>query len=330
MNHNDFDFELLTNKQLLELQKENPNTIIIPMNTIQREELKEISKQRREDEEKYPILKRTPESLAAPRLMREFDRQKSEYVEKLENIPLQAMLTCWLNDFGDENKQTNTKNVVDLQHKGVFPMLNSQGTVFTVGDFKLIKHKKTIAYIKNIEILTKAKRALMIQCYRAFLRYLKSISKGSFRGEEPLIIPHLQLSTVKPDVTKWFDQAREDFNTSQDLSLSHPLAYGNALYFLQQAAEKALKALLLFHTNISTKSKDFTIHDLDALLKRSIPYDGKLDEFQPFMIKLSPYSEKTRYPDPEKKFEFIKFDLVEEHMENVYSLLIYIQDLMQV
>jgi HEPN domain-containing protein len=92
------------------------------------------------------------------------------------------------------------------------------------------------------------------------------------------------------DARLWLRHAREDLRAGQQL-LAEPVGVPRqSAWFAQQAAEKALKALLIFHQ----RSFPYT-HDLERLV-RLLP-QGVESRFTEFDVEsLSTYAVDTRYP----------------------------------
>jgi len=91
---------------------------------------------------------------------------------------------------------------------------------------------------------------------------------------------------MKKEVKRWFEQAKKDFDTAK-----YNLEGGETdagIFFLQQSAEKSLKALY-----IKKFDKLLRTHDL-ILLSKKIGAPKKILEY---CKKLNPAYQYTRYPD---------------------------------
>jgi HEPN domain-containing protein len=97
---------------------------------------------------------------------------------------------------------------------------------------------------------------------------------------------------VKIEFThEWIQKAESDFKTAAHLSESSPdLAEGTAFHS-QQAAEKYLKAFLVWHQIEFPKT-----HDIEALLRLTGKVDEKLPEILRDAVILTPYGVDYRYP----------------------------------
>ena len=120
MDDNKDPIQLLTPKQILALQSQNSNLIILPSQAEKFKEAKEIIKQRRQDEKKYPILKETDKSLKIFAQKMDFERYKAKYVETLERTSLNAIITRWLNEQDCDNaRRSYAQLITDLKRKRI-------------------------------------------------------------------------------------------------------------------------------------------------------------------------------------------------------------------
>lgn len=97
---------------------------------------------------------------------------------------------------------------------------------------------------------------------------------------------------VKAEFTReWIRKAESDFKTAAHLLKSSPdLAEGTAFHS-QQAAEKYLKAFLVWHQIEFPKT-----HDIEALLRLAGKTDEKIPEILREAVILTPYGVEYRYP----------------------------------
>jgi HEPN domain-containing protein len=97
---------------------------------------------------------------------------------------------------------------------------------------------------------------------------------------------------VKEEFTReWIRKAESDFKTAAHLLKSSPdLAEGTSFHS-QQAAEKYLKAFLVWHQIEFPKT-----HDIEALLQLAGKMDDKIPEILREAIILTPYGVDYRYP----------------------------------
>ena len=92
------------------------------------------------------------------------------------------------------------------------------------------------------------------------------------------------------ETTRWLRYAEEDLMTAETLLRQPQVVPRHACWFAQQAAEKALKAVLVF------LQIDFPrTHDLDAL-RNLLPDDWQLKEALPDLASLTEWAVEARYP----------------------------------
>ena len=93
-------------------------------------------------------------------------------------------------------------------------------------------------------------------------------------------------------IRNWLVKAQHDLASARKLA-SEPDPYlDTAIFHCQQAAEKAVKAVLVFHDQRHEKT-----HDIRRLLNLAAGFDRKLTEFLQLAATLTPYSTAFRYPD---------------------------------
>ncbi len=87
----------------------------------------------------------------------------------------------------------------------------------------------------------------------------------------------------------WFRIAEKDFYRVEQLLSAHdPEAAG---FFLQQALEKYLKALLLTKGWLLQR-----IHDLEPLLNEALTFDPSLEQYRQILQKITGFYFIERYP----------------------------------
>ena len=97
---------------------------------------------------------------------------------------------------------------------------------------------------------------------------------------------------IKTEFTRdWIRKAEIDFKTADHLFQSGPDFAEGAAFHSQQAAEKYLKAFLVWHQIEFPKT-----HDIEALLKLAGRTDDKIPEILREAIILTPYGVDYRYP----------------------------------
>jgi len=92
---------------------------------------------------------------------------------------------------------------------------------------------------------------------------------------------------LSPETKLWWAQARRDFRIAQPNHASHD--YEVSVFYCEQAAQKALKALLLHRTSQMPPK----IHNLIELGRLA----GVGRPMREFLAELTPHYMITRYPD---------------------------------
>jgi HEPN domain-containing protein len=91
----------------------------------------------------------------------------------------------------------------------------------------------------------------------------------------------------------WMDKARDDLEASRRCLEDSPPLFAVTAFLAQQAAEKALKALLTFH------QKDFEkTHNLDELGQQCVAVARSLAGIANRAAPLTRYAVEARYPGP--------------------------------
>lgn len=103
----------------------------------------------------------------------------------------------------------------------------------------------------------------------------------------------------KKEALVWLERAVDDLSWTK-ANINAKIYYG-ACFSAQQAAEKALKAFLLYQ-----KGKFGKVHDLVKLLDECARYQAKIKSFRKKVAKLSFYYIQTRYPDIMEVDKFTK------------------------
>lgn len=91
---------------------------------------------------------------------------------------------------------------------------------------------------------------------------------------------------------RWLEKADHDLITARQTLALQDGPTDTPCFHAQQAAEKALKAMLTYHQVVFPK-----IHDLMRLLDMSIPLFPALDACREPLTELSDYAIEVRYPD---------------------------------
>lgn len=175
----------LTEDELAERQEENPDVKVLPTSDQQFEFAKEHFKKIREEEEKFPVLRRTEESEKLYYLRSELQRQYLNLINTLEYLSLSAAISDWLWRYEPNTRRKYTEYMTDLINHKVIHEFFADGKVFTVGGFRHIRHEQALDYIKKMQDWTEGSRQARAICYISFTSYLHEISNGWFRRVAP-------------------------------------------------------------------------------------------------------------------------------------------------
>jgi HEPN domain-containing protein len=93
-------------------------------------------------------------------------------------------------------------------------------------------------------------------------------------------------------VRSWLNKARHDLGSAKRLAGEPAALLDTAIYHCQQAAEKSLKAYLVYRDVRFDK-----VHNLTALLEYCSDLDPAFREFSDAAANLTPYATAFRYPD---------------------------------
>ena len=97
---------------------------------------------------------------------------------------------------------------------------------------------------------------------------------------------------VKEEFTReWIRKAESDFKTAEHLLQDGPDFAEGTAFHSQQAAEKYLKAFLVWHQIEFQKT-----HDIETLLKLAGKVDSKIPDVLKDAVILTPYGVDYRYP----------------------------------
>lgn len=107
------------------------------------------------------------------------------------------------------------------------------------------------------------------------------------------------MSDIKEELTRsWLTKARRDLLSAERLSGTNQPLLDTASYHCQQAAEKAIKAFLIYHDVRFGKT-----HDLDVLLSQAAEILSDFSSCRDLGRVLTPLAVEFRYPG-----EFIEPD----------------------
>ena len=104
----------------------------------------------------------------------------------------------------------------------------------------------------------------------------------------------MQLDPVRvADTRAWFEKADEDLRAAHRLIDLAPPLLAAGVFHCQQAAEKALKGLLVWHDQPFRKT-----HSLEEIGEQCVQVDPTLRPLTDRARRLTDYAWKFRYPDP--------------------------------
>jgi len=93
------------------------------------------------------------------------------------------------------------------------------------------------------------------------------------------------------DTRAWLRRANRDLRTAAHVMTAEPPLLDAAVFHCQQAVEKAMKALLVWHDLPFRKT-----HNLEELGAACLRFDQTLDAFVALAAPLTEYAWKFRYP----------------------------------
>jgi HEPN domain-containing protein len=100
------------------------------------------------------------------------------------------------------------------------------------------------------------------------------------------------MSAPESNWASWLAKADNDFLCIRNNLAAERAPWDAVCYHAQQAAEKMLKAFVVFHVRQPWKT-----HDLLALLGECVALDAAVGELADDCEVLNPYSVEVRYPD---------------------------------
>jgi len=95
----------------------------------------------------------------------------------------------------------------------------------------------------------------------------------------------------RTEVRNWLIKSQHDLGSARRLMEGDEPYLDTAVYHLQQAAEKALKAFLTVHDILFEKT-----HDLIELLQLSAARESAFEQWREVAAELTPYAVQFRYP----------------------------------
>jgi HEPN domain-containing protein len=95
------------------------------------------------------------------------------------------------------------------------------------------------------------------------------------------------------EVRAWLERARDDWNAARTLFDAASGGLQTVAFHCQQAAEKALKAYLVWRGAELER-----IHDLGRIVARCAAFDGEFEMLRHDVVPLTQYAVVSRYPGP--------------------------------
>jgi HEPN domain-containing protein len=113
------------------------------------------------------------------------------------------------------------------------------------------------------------------------------------------------------------NEAKKDLAVAHKLSTGPDLYLGAAIFHCQQAAEKAIKAFLVFHDQRFEKT-----HDIEALISIAIPFEAGFSTWRVAGTRLTPFAAKFRYPGETMQPEPEEFQQALADAEGLYTFVL--------
>jgi HEPN domain-containing protein len=115
-------------------------------------------------------------------------------------------------------------------------------------------------------------------------------------------------------VVAWLTKAQRDLASARKLAAPPEALLDTAIYHCQQAAEKAVKGLLLFHDQDFEKT-----HDITDLLRLAAPFAPELSAFLALGELLTPYAVRFRYPGTVPEPERAEYSQAQEAADQLVA-----------
>lgn len=96
----------------------------------------------------------------------------------------------------------------------------------------------------------------------------------------------------EPNYRAWLEKARNDLLNIDNNLAAESIPWDTVCFHAQQAAEKLLKALLVYHGKEPPRT-----HDLVALLTQCLQFTPDLDDMEADCRNLTYFAIDSRYPD---------------------------------
>ena len=117
----------------------------------------------------------------------------------------------------------------------------------------------------------------------------------------------------------WMVKAWRDLETARRAATGEPPFYDIAVYHCQQAAEKAVKAFLVYHDKPYEKT-----HDIEVLIDLACEIDSKFSDLADAADALTPYATRFRYPNATFAVEPqpVEYNEALQHAKSVYDFVL--------
>ncbi len=115
-------------------------------------------------------------------------------------------------------------------------------------------------------------------------------------------------------VRGWLVKAQHDLASARKLATDPDPYLDTAVYHCQQAAEKAIKGLLVFYGQRFEK-----VHNVQFLITQALPFAPELTELLEAAEGLTPYATLFRYPGVVLEPDRPEYDLAVASAEEIYT-----------
>jgi len=115
----------------------------------------------------------------------------------------------------------------------------------------------------------------------------------------------------------WLIKAQHDLAAARKLASGADPYLDTAVYHCQQAAEKAIKGLLVFHGRRFEK-----VHNIQLLASEALPFAPELADQMEAAEYLTPYATLFRYPGAALEPERPEFDQAITSAEGIYAVVL--------
>jgi len=120
-------------------------------------------------------------------------------------------------------------------------------------------------------------------------------------------------------VRSWLIKAQRDLAAARKLASEPDSHLDTAIYHCQQAAEKAIKAFLVFQDQRFDKT-----HEIETLIMLAVKFSPDLKEWREAGVRLTPYATTYRYPGESLEPSREEFDLALKSAEDFYAFVLSI------